>query len=130
MATSTYNDTTTATLVDVWTLVEFNPGWEYRGKSTDQSVNERRQHNVLNRYRILQGPIISYQTQEGQVGVGQDLATYTGNVGPVAPSSTTAGYLCTSDTLVVLFQGTGIFRQVQTWEHFTTWEDYDEAELS
>lgn len=127
MATSTYNDTTTATLVGPWTLIELNPGKEYRTDPSNTNSQQVRTHNVLTRYRILQGPAIYYVGQEGQVGVGADITAYYDELVAVAPTGT-LGYLCTEDRIEVLFPNT--FRQTQAWEHFTDFATFDVSDLA
>jgi hypothetical protein len=128
MATSTYADTTTADSRTAWILDAIQTAHEYRSPATAPDAVQRRTHNIITRHRYLNGNI-HYIPQKGQIGIGANLAGYLSGVAALAPSSSTDGYLCIDDRISNAAQGTGIATQAQTWEHFGSWEPFDETQL-
>ena len=128
MATSTYSESVSAQLVTDWTMVSLTAGHQYRGDPDNTNDNQRRKHNVVQRYRHMQA-LTSFSSQEGQVGVGNDLTVYMGQNASIGPQGS-LGYICTDDVVDLHQQGTDIVKQEQTWEHFGAWESFDVADLA
>jgi len=128
MATSTYQENVNAQQVDAWTTMSVQASAEYRGNPDNLDDNQSRAHNVVQRYRHLRA-VAAYNSQEGQVGIGDDLRSYMAANAPISPGGS-IGYICTDDILDLTNQGTDIMRQTQTWEHWGAWATYDVSDLA